>query len=371
LQRCSPVSQVRLSTVARSIGQGTDKTTASEELQAQFNSLLSSPDTFGLLITIEKEALVPVSTIPSTSSSFSENLKALQEHLKPDVALYILLRRYEDSPRLLALTYVPDAAHVRQKMLFASTRLTLVRELGSEHFRETIFATTAEELSEAGFKKHDAHTKMDAPLTEEERTLGEVKRAEQETGTGTGTREIHLSKSLKMPVGEDAIAAMTAVGQDGGRTVTMLVSRAHSTHFSQSSTESHQKINPATESVELVPESPSPSSIAELTQAISATEPRFTFFRYTHTHNGTESSPVLFFYTCPANAGTKSIKNRMMYPLMKRAVLTVAESNAGLKVEKKFEVEEPSEITEQSVLEDLHPKVTARQGFSRPKRPGR
>jgi twinfilin-like protein len=61
----------------------------------------------------------------------------------------------------------------------------------------------------------------------------------------------------------------------------------------------------------------------------------------------------------------------MMYPLMKRAVLTVAESTAELKVEKKFEVEEPSEITEQSILEDLHPKVATRQGFSRPKRPGR
>lgn len=121
----------------------------------------------------------------------------------------------------------------------------------------------------------------------------------------------------------------------------------------------------------LVPESPTPSSITELTQAISATEPRFTFFRYTHTHAGAESSPVLFFYTCPANAGTKSIKNRMMYPLMKRAVITIAESTAGLKIEKKFEVEEPSEVTEQSVLEDLHPKVSARQGFNRPKRPGR
>lgn len=198
--------------------------TASEELQAQFTSLLSSPDTFGLLVTIEKEALVPISTIPSTSSSFDDNLNALQQHLKPDAALYIIVRRYQDSPRLLALTYVPDSAPVRQKMLFASTRLTLVRELGSEHFRETIFATTAEELSAAGFKKHDAHTKLEAPLTEEERTLGEVKRAEQATGTGTGTREIHLSKTLKMPVSEEAIAAITEVGQDGGRTVAMLVS---------------------------------------------------------------------------------------------------------------------------------------------------
>lgn len=123
--------------------------------------------------------------------------------------------------------------------------------------------------------------------------------------------------------------------------------------------------------VELVPESPNPSSITELSKSISTTEPRFTFYRFTHTHDGVEQSPVLFFYTCPATAGTKSIKYRMLYPLMKRAVLTVAENEAGLKLEKKFELEEPSEIIEQDVLNDLHPQVSVRQGFSRPKRPGR
>lgn len=173
---------------------------------------------------IERESLVPVTTLSSSSSSFSENLASLKPHIKPNVALYFILRRYDTEPPFVAVTYVPDSAPVRQKMLFASTRLTLVRELGTEHFRETIFVTTAEELSESGFKKHDAHTKMDAPLTEEEQTLGEVKRAEQEAGSGTGTREIHLSKSLAMPVAEDAIAAMKEVGQDGGRVVTMLVS---------------------------------------------------------------------------------------------------------------------------------------------------
>ena len=70
-------------------------------------------------------------------------------------------------------------------------------------------------------------------------------------------------------------------------------------------------------------------------------------------------------------AGNKSIKYRMMYPLMKRAVLDVADKESGLKIEKKFEVEEPNEITEASVLGELHPKLEVRQGFSRPKRPGR
>lgn len=197
---------------------------ASQELQNEFNSLLASDDTFGLLASIENESLVPVATLPSTSSSFGENLASLQPYIKTDVALYIILRRYDSAPKFLAITYVPDAARVRQKMLFASTRLTLVRELGSEHFRETIFVTVPEELSEKGFEKHDAHTKLDAPLTEEEQALGEVKRAEQEAGSGTGVKAIHLSKSFSMPIGEDAVAAMKEVGQDDGRSVVMLVS---------------------------------------------------------------------------------------------------------------------------------------------------
>ncbi|GKT81860.1 cofilin/tropomyosin-type actin-binding protein [Colletotrichum tofieldiae] len=235
-------------------------------------------------------------------------------------------------------------------MLFASTRLTLVRKLGSEHFRESIFATAPEELSAKGFAKHDAHTELEAPLTEEERSLGAVKQAEQEASTGTGTREIHLSKTLAMPIAEDALAALKELSSNGGKVL---------------------KINPEKESVELVPSSESPSSITELTQTISSTEPRFTFYRFTHAHNGAESSPLLFIYTCPVTPGNKSIKNRMLYPLMKRAVLEVASTEAGLTLDKKLEVEEPNEITEESVLSELHPKVTARQGFSRPKRPGR
>lgn len=109
-------------------------------------------------------------------------------------------------------------------MLFASSRLTLVRELGSEHFRETIFATNASELTAEGFEKHDAHTQLEAPLTEEERSLGEVKRAEQEAGAGTGTRAIHLSKSLDMPITNDADAALKELAGGSGRILVMLVS---------------------------------------------------------------------------------------------------------------------------------------------------
>ncbi|KAH6606877.1 hypothetical protein Trco_006030 [Trichoderma cornu-damae] len=325
---------------------------ASEELQKAFSSLLATPSDFALLVTIRSESLVPVETIAGRSSDFGQNLAVLEPFVKPDAALYAILRRYDDTPRFVAVTYVPDAANIRQKMLFASTRLTLVRELGTEHFRETPFMTMAHELTDKGFKAHDAHNALEAPLTEEERTLGEVKRAEQEAGSGTAVREIHLSQSLNMPVDEDAIAAMKEVAE-GRKAVATL------------------KIDAAAERVKLVPESPNPGSIGELVKSISTVEPRFTFYRFTHTHDGAEQAPVLFFYTCPATPGNRAIRNRMLYPLMKRAVLAIAEQEAGITLAKKFEVEDPGEITEQEVLNDLHPRPVASSGFSRPKRPGK
>ncbi|TRX88728.1 hypothetical protein FHL15_010400 [Xylaria flabelliformis] len=327
---------------------------ASQELVSQFNRLLSDASQFGLLVTISSEALVPVASLPRSSPDFKANLKQLTDYLKPDEPLYVFLRRYDNAPFLVAVTYVPDTAKVRQKMLFASTRLALVRELGTEHFRETILVNTADELSPAGFDKHDKHVRLDAPLTEEERTLGEVKRLEAEAGTGTGVREMHFNSPMNMPVKDDALSALTELGRGGGRALVML------------------KINSQDEAVELAPGSSNPSSIAEAVKAISTSEPRFTFFRYRPSRAGAEDKDVLlFFYTNPATPGTKAVKNRMIYPLQKRAVIAMAENDCSCAVEKKFEVEDPSEITEELVLEELFPKIEAKAAFKRPKRPGR
>ncbi|KAI2642736.1 actin depolymerizing protein [Xylaria nigripes] len=327
---------------------------ASAELVSKFNNLLSDTSQFALIITISSESLIPSITLPRSHPDFQGNLTQLTPYLKPDEPLYVILRRHENAPFLVSVTYVPDAAKVRQKMLFASTRLTLVRELGSEHFRESIFTTTADELSPAGFERHDKHSELDAPLTEEERMLGEVKRLEAEAGAGTGVREIHLSSTMNMPIEGNALDALTDLSQTDGRTLVML------------------KINSANETVELVNNSSKPMSVNEAAQAISTSEPRFTFFRYRPSKTGAENKEViLFFYTNPATAGTKAIKNRMIYPLQKRAVLTIAEKECGCAVEKKFEVEDPSEITEELVLEELFPKVETKTAFRRPKRPGR
>ena len=100
-------------------------------------------------------------------------------------------------------------------MLFASTRLTLVRELGIERFRETIFATTKEELTKEGFEKHDKHVGLEAPLTEEEMSLGEVKRKEAEEGRGMAERKSHVSSGVSMPVSDEALQALKGLTNEG------------------------------------------------------------------------------------------------------------------------------------------------------------
>ncbi len=152
---------------------------------------------------------MPSTTIPSESPDFSSDLSLLAQQLKDNEAAYVILRRYPDaSDGFVAVTYVPDSAPVRQKMLFASTRLTLVRELGIERFRDTIFVTTKAELTADGFKQYDQHTKLAAPLTEEEQSLGAVKQAEAEEGRGTGVKRSHLSDHFSMNVTDSAMGAL-------------------------------------------------------------------------------------------------------------------------------------------------------------------
>ena len=179
-------------------------------MQEAFNNLVSSPTVQrGLLVGIENESLVPHQVIRLSSTDFFEDLSEVDNLLKEDEAAYIILRRYPNAPDgFAAVTYVPDKAKVRQKMLFASTRLTLVRELGAERFRETLFATTKSELTPEGWRKHDKHGELKAPLTEEEQSLERVKEAEAEASTGTTARSSHVKGPLTFPLSAAAQQAL-------------------------------------------------------------------------------------------------------------------------------------------------------------------
>lgn len=176
------------------------KIPASEELRSAFNKLVSNPSQRGLLASIQDEALIPGEKVPSSSSSFLEDLSNLSPLLLPSTPAYILLRLENAPDGFIAITYVPDTAPVRQKMLFASTRLTLVKELGGERFRETLFVTELKELDRQGWEKHERSKKLAAPLTEEEETLRGVKEAEAQTQAGTAGKKMHFGSGPSLGI---------------------------------------------------------------------------------------------------------------------------------------------------------------------------
>ncbi|KAL8948308.1 MAG: hypothetical protein Q9222_005491, partial [Ikaeria aurantiellina] len=106
-----------------------------------------------------------------------------------------------------------------------------------------------------------------------------------------------------------------------------------------------------------------------LPASISDTEPRYTFFRYEHEGTGEErKSEIVFIYTCPA---ASKVKQKMIYASFKKVVMDTASLEGGFEVVKKLEASSPMEITPEMIEEEFQPKVEQKQGFARPKRPGK
>lgn len=331
--------------------------TASQELHDAFNSFVSSASERALIAGIENEKLVPLNTIPLQSQDFKADLAQVASNAKPDRALYILLKVEPGvADGYVAITYVPNAAPVRQKMLFASTRLTLVRELGIERFRQTLFATEASELTAEGWKKHEQHEALKAPLTEEEAGLAGVKEAEAQESQGTSARRGHAPNKINVPTGEGVLEALQSLNEEGckGTLVQLKYQLPDETLMLDSSNDNVQ-----------------PSQVAAL---LSTTEPRYSFYSHPSTATGDGTPTILFVYTCPT---ASKIKERMVYSTGKSWTRTVAERDAGIKVTKSLEATEPDELTAdlfggdsvgQSASSADTPKAA---GFARPKRPGK
>ncbi|KAL8720766.1 MAG: hypothetical protein Q9181_007854, partial [Wetmoreana brouardii] len=105
-----------------------------------------------------------------------------------------------------------------------------------------------------------------------------------------------------------------------------------------------------------------------LATTISDAEPRYSFFRYTHEVEGEQVHPIIFIYTCPS---ASKVKERMIYASMKRTVIETASNEGGFEIAKKLEASSPKEITPEMISEEFQPKQEVKQGFARPKRPGK
>ncbi|KAB8253043.1 hypothetical protein BDV35DRAFT_375478 [Aspergillus flavus] len=359
----------------------------SSELHDAFNNFASDSSIFCLPVNITAESLTPLSPIPfSSPGAFYPSLSQLSSVLQPKTPIYLLLRRPESgSSSLVALTYIPSNAPVRAKTLFASTRATLVRELGSEKFASTVFATEEDEVvGQEAWKERDAEkndssksrSQREELMGEKERELEAVRRAEDEARSGTPGRDIGIGGSFarrnggigapsslqyKMPVDDEAKNALASL--QPGDLVQLAIDIPKETFVLAG-----------------VENGTVPSSVES---HISSSSPRYTFYHYPDT------DVVIFVYTCPSGS---SIKERMLYASSRMYALQLAEDQ-GLKISKKvrihvvsrclieasltmnvqIEASSPDEITGDRLQEEVSPPQNdgLNRGFARPRRPGR
>jgi twinfilin len=84
-------------------------------------------------------------------------------------------------------------------MLYAATRASLMKSLGSTAFTDSIFATSRADITPDAYTAHLKHQSAPQPLSKREQELADVRAAEREAGAnpyqGSRARQNHLGSS--------------------------------------------------------------------------------------------------------------------------------------------------------------------------------
>ncbi|CAD6185220.1 unnamed protein product [Caenorhabditis auriculariae] len=91
----------------------------------------------------------------------------------------------------------------------------------------------------------------------------------------------------------------------------------------------------------------------QLASKVPRDKPRYTFYRFDHTWEGTPQRCTLFIYSLPSSGS--SIKERMLYSSCKGPFLSTATNVYGVVITNKMEVDARDDLSEKALLEVLHP----------------
>uniref|UniRef100_U5EWR4 Twinfilin n=1 Tax=Corethrella appendiculata TaxID=1370023 RepID=U5EWR4_9DIPT len=274
--------------------------------------------------------------------------KCVKSLIEDDVPCYVLYRLDPKTPighAWLLISWTPDSATVREKMLYASTKATLKLEFGSANIKEELHATSKDETTLDGYFKHKKAFSAPNPLTTREEELEELKRNEVKTDYSVDSRQQTLG-GINCPMSE---AAQNAIADTVRGSFNYLQFR----------------IDLQEEKIHLV--KADNIVLEKLSKEIPADHARYHIYLFKHTHEGDYQESFIFIYSMPGYACT--VKERMMYSSCKGPFLDAIQG-LGLEIVKKLEIDSGDELTEDYFQDELHPKkILHRPQFSKPKGP--
>ncbi|KYN10585.1 Twinfilin, partial [Trachymyrmex cornetzi] len=302
-----------------------------------------------LKISIENEELTPASSLKPINKWQDDYDKMIKPLIVENQPAYILYRLDTKSPDSgydwLFISWSPDTAPVRQKMLYASTKATLKQEFGTALIKEELHGTVPEDITLDGYHKHKRNDTAPVPLTTAEEELAELKKTTVTTDYNVETRHQTLS-GVAFPVTDEAKQAITELGKGIHEYIQL-------------------KIELEEEKIHLV--TACDVSLDKLPTKVPSDAARYHLYNFKHTHEGDYTESIVFIYSMPGY--NCSIKERMLYSSCKAPLLDLIQS-LGVTIIKKLEIAAGQELTEEFFQEELHPKISLHQPkFAKPKGP--
>ncbi|PVU99952.1 hypothetical protein BB559_000269 [Furculomyces boomerangus] len=335
----------------------------SSDLSTRFRAIMKSRSIRGLKVSIKNEELVIDDVVEATSDPKSdfEKIQLLLDRSKP---CYLLLNISTDeamsnnvkvsSPadedsegnntKWINVMFVPDSAAVRDKMLYSSSRYSIVNLVGSSSHKSGMFVTDPSELKYSEIEKF---IKSSSQEPERETENNEVFVTSEAIGiserrTNISNLEVELSSEAK-----DALHSLHV----GKKRLVLL------------------KLNDKTQEIELDSSFQDPYDNGEsdsnsvIEKCFVKDEPRFGYFLYKYESGNnlavTSLSGIeehcyqvpVFIYCCPDKS---NIKLKMVYSTTKLSVLNIVHSEVGLVEKLRIEVNDPSDLTVNLILTKLN-----------------
>lgn len=311
---------------------------ASQDLVDSFKQFTDGNDRF-LLVRIDNETLVVHGTVP-TAGSLVQDFESLHQTLTDDQSLFIIARK-PDSDQYAFISYVPDNSSVKDKMVYASTKNTVLRNLGLEYFDPILFADHPNEISGDGWQQIEAAETAAKPLTDEERSWEKVKADELYATKRQSLARQDSSKGINFDLG----ASLQSTLADPSKLDDTLVVFGIQDEKLQLDT-TYKLTDPAT----------------QLVSKLGTDAPSYNLVGY--------HGDFYFIYCCPS--GSK-VRDRMQYAT-ERLSLTKSLEKLGYKLKETVEIGDPDEL-DLSIFTSEPAATTASaakpQRFSRPKGPRR
>lgn len=323
--------------------------TASEDLLSFFGTCRNGSVRV-FRITIEEEAL-QIGEFHEPKGTWEDDYDLMVLPLliekQPCYILYRLDSEAHGGYEWLLLCWSPDDSPIREKMLYASTKATLRKEFGATQISDELFGTVEEDVNFEGLQRHRKSATAPVPLTLREEEMKEIKKLEVGVDIGVDTKHQTMA-GVAFPIMENAIASIKRFANGEIQYMQM-------------------KIDTSAEEIQLESEAAS-VSLDELPSNIPETSARYHLYRYDHNYEGDFFHSVLFIYSMPGY--TCPIKERMLYSSSKNPVIDLLENSINIEITKKLEIGEGAELTEEYLLDEIHPKRNLhRPKFAKPKGP--